>query len=158
MNINEINEAFDREYEKYKNSPEYKEGFAKIKMPTYYIAKYSYEDLRAAVLAEREACAKLCDEKALYFQYDFIAPYDVADSCAEKIRARDMSTKPQNIDTSEERVHKSDKSVHDDDDIQEYKKPWVGLTDEECDEIWGECLGVFDCLKMTEAKLKEKNA
>ena len=34
---------------------------------------------------------------------------------------------------------------------------WQGLTDEECDEIWEECLGVFDCLKMTEAKLKEKN-
>ena len=65
-----------------------KEGFVKIKMPTYYIAKHSDEDLRAAVLAEREACAKLCDEKALYFQYDFIAPYDVADSCAEEIRAR----------------------------------------------------------------------
>ena len=67
---------------------ETKGGFVKIKMPTYYIAKYSYEDLRAAVLAEREACAQLCDEKALYFQYDFIAPYDVADSCAEEIRAR----------------------------------------------------------------------
>ena len=38
--------------------------------------------------SEREACAKLCDEKALYFQYDFIPPYDVADSCAEEIRAR----------------------------------------------------------------------
>jgi hypothetical protein len=37
---------------------------------------------------EREACAKLCDEKALYFQYDFTPPYDVADSCAEEIRAR----------------------------------------------------------------------
>jgi hypothetical protein len=35
-----------------------KEGFVKIKMPTYYIAKHSDEDLRAAVLAEREACAK----------------------------------------------------------------------------------------------------
>jgi hypothetical protein len=34
-----------------------------IKMPTYYIAKYSYEDLRAAVLAEREACAKLCEDE-----------------------------------------------------------------------------------------------
>ena len=34
---------------------------------------------------------------------------------------------------------------------------WRGLTDEERDEIWEECLGVFDCLKMTEAKLKEKN-
>ena len=59
-----------------------------IKMPKRYIAKHSDEDLRAAVLAEREACAKLCDEKALYFQYDFIPPYDVADSCAEAIRAR----------------------------------------------------------------------
>jgi hypothetical protein len=37
------------------------------------------------------------------------------------------------------------------------KREWQGLTDEECDEIWDECLGVFDCLKMTEAKLKEKN-
>ena len=37
------------------------------------------------------------------------------------------------------------------------KLEWQGLTDEECDEIWDECLGVFDCLKMTEAKLKEKN-
>jgi len=37
---------------------------------------------------EREACAALCEEKALYFQYDFIAPYDVADSCAEEIRRR----------------------------------------------------------------------
>ena len=34
-----------------------------IKMPTYYIAKHSDEDLRAAVLAEREACATLCEER-----------------------------------------------------------------------------------------------
>ena len=73
--INEINEAFDREYEKYKNSPEYKEGFVKLKMPTYYIAKYSYEDLQAAVLAEREACARLCE-----------AEYKIR--LAETIRAR----------------------------------------------------------------------
>lgn len=38
------------------------------------------------------------------------------------------------------------------------QREWQGLTDEECDEIWEECLGVFDCLKMTEAKLKEKNS
>ena len=37
------------------------------------------------------------------------------------------------------------------------QREWQGLTDEECDDIWDECLGVFDCLKMTEAKLKEKN-
>jgi hypothetical protein len=59
-----------------------------IKTHKRYIAKHSDEDLQAAVLAEREACAKLCDEKALYFQYDFIPPYDVADSCAEEIRRR----------------------------------------------------------------------
>jgi hypothetical protein len=34
-----------------------------IKMPKRYIAKHSDEDLRAAVLAEREACAKLCEEE-----------------------------------------------------------------------------------------------
>jgi hypothetical protein len=44
--------------------------------------------MRDAVAREREACAKICEEKALYFQYDFIPPYDVADSCAEEIRAR----------------------------------------------------------------------
>jgi hypothetical protein len=41
---------------------ETKDGFVKIKMPTYCIAKYSDEDLQAAVLAEREACAKLVEE------------------------------------------------------------------------------------------------
>jgi hypothetical protein len=39
-----------------------KEGFVKLKMPTYYIAKHSDEDLKAAVLKEREACAQLCEE------------------------------------------------------------------------------------------------
>ena len=34
-----------------------------IKMPQYYIAKHSDEDLQAAVLAEREACAKLCEDE-----------------------------------------------------------------------------------------------
>jgi hypothetical protein len=39
----------------------------------------------------------------------------------------------------------------------EPKREWVELTDEEEDEIWNECLGIGDCLKMTQAKLKEKN-
>jgi hypothetical protein len=34
-----------------------------IKMPKRYIAKHSDEDLQAAVLAEREACAKLCEDE-----------------------------------------------------------------------------------------------
>jgi hypothetical protein len=251
MNEKEINEDFDREYERY--SREHKDGFVKIKMPTYYIAKYSYEDLRAAVLAEREACAQLCDEKALYFQYDFIAPYDVADSCAEEIRARgdemkdgialesiahpegdpvpdDHEIDPDSLETVEidipinERIkelarqagfndfpddkngvwitdgywdeqlerfaelvlkeatlkemsdigqeiepwdtsdmaHRSGGLAIDDDDIQEYKKPWVGLTDEEISNCWINPVasGTFtkrNVYEAIEAKLKEKN-
>ncbi len=56
--------------ERDKNNPESEEGFVKnnmpqyykIKMPDYYIAKYSYEDLRSAVLAEREACARIIED------------------------------------------------------------------------------------------------
>lgn len=80
---------------------------------------------------------------------------------------RDVDTNQQNVNTSEERVQISDKSIHE----RKYPnhetycgrcgactyKPWVGLTDDECDEIWGDCLGIWDCLKMTEAKLRSKN-
>jgi hypothetical protein len=50
--------------------------------------------------------------------------------------------------------------VEDDDDIQDYKKPWVGLTDEE---IWtvlqfrGYNQDTIEIAKAIEAKLKEKN-
>jgi hypothetical protein len=51
----------------------------------------------------------------------------------------------------------------DDDDIQDYKKPWVGLTGKElellCDE-WRIIYGAYveEFAKDIEAKLKEKNA
>jgi len=54
------------------------------------------------------------------------------------------------------------KMLEEDDDIQDYKKPWVGLTDEEIKEIvgpWGDTpitgytRKLFDQI---EAKLKEK--
>jgi hypothetical protein len=50
----------------------------------------------------------------------------------------------------------------DDDDIQDYKKPWVGLTKEDTLEI-AERLGLadvawFDLMIAIEAKLKERNA
>ncbi len=48
------------------NIEDLEEGFVKLKMPTYYIAKHSDEDLQAAVLEEREACAKLCLEQDEY--------------------------------------------------------------------------------------------
>jgi len=46
-----------------------------------------------------------------------------------------------------------------DDDIQEYKKPWVGLTDEDRREIIlvTERDDRSDVMELTEAKLREKN-
>jgi hypothetical protein len=52
-----------------------------------------------------------------------------------------------------------------DDDIQEYKRPWVGLTEDESDNIYnahhntyGECItSAYDLVLDVEAKLKEKN-
>ena len=54
----------------------------------------------------------------------------------------------------------------DDDDIQEYVRPWVGLTEEERKEIWnvGEKKDqalralLIQAIRDIEAKLKEKNA
>jgi len=50
--------------------------------------------------------------------------------------------------------------VEDDDDIQDYKKPWVGLTDEERLEVAKQTMlsGLDAFAKAIEAKLKEKNA
>jgi hypothetical protein len=45
-----------------------------------------------------------------------------------------------------------------DDDIQDYVRPWVGLTDEELHEICNSYYyGDKELLKLLEAKLKEKN-
>ena len=53
--------------------------------------------------------------------------------------------------------------VEDDDDIQDYKKPWVGLTDEELPALAGDNGKVMDLeqtrrfYKVIERLLKEKN-
>jgi hypothetical protein len=48
-----------------------------------------------------------------------------------------------------------------DDDIQEYKKPWVGLTDEEVHEAAIKCVksgqSINAAIRAIEAKLKERN-
>lgn len=51
-----------------------------------------------------------------------------------------------------------------DDDTQVYKRPWVGLTDEERNEIWRKEIGWGDpshddedLMKAIEAKLRSKN-
>jgi hypothetical protein len=46
----------------------------------------------------------------------------------------------------------------DDDDIQDYVRPWVGLTDEDIALIdWESLVTKKDCVQAIEAKLKEKN-
>jgi heat shock protein HspQ len=47
----------------------------------------------------------------------------------------------------------------DDDDIQDYVRPWVGLTDEEILKIYSKPCGsdYIDYARAIEAKLKEKN-
>ena len=49
----------------------------------------------------------------------------------------------------------------DDDDIQDYVRPWVGLTDEEVEDfvsaLWPVGAGAKELLRAIEAKLKEKN-
>ena len=57
-----------------------------------------------------------------------------------------------------------EKRKDDDDDIQDYVRPWVGLTDEERNKLWREVVGWGDpshddedLMKAIEAKLKEKN-
>ena len=47
--------------------------------------------------------------------------------------------------------------TEDDDDIQEYKKPWVGLTYEEQEEIVLSAHSIRDAINKTDWKLKEKN-
>ena len=47
--------------------------------------------------------------------------------------------------------------TEEDDDIQEYKKPWVGLTYEEQEEIVLSAHSIRDAINKTDWKLKEKN-
>jgi len=48
--------------------------------------------------------------------------------------------------------------VDDDDDIQDYKKPWVGLTDKEVEELVVYPMNpTADLVRAIERKLKEKN-
>jgi hypothetical protein len=56
-----------------------------------------------------------------------------------------------------ESVRAAMRSVEEDDDIQEYKRPWVGLTDEEMKELWENKGWYVTMFKAVEAKLKEKN-
>lgn len=60
-----------------------------------------------------------------------------------------------------ESVRAAMRSVEEDDDIQIYQRPWVGLTDDELFKIWvgapSETEDRFAFVKAVIAKLKEKN-
>ena len=60
-------------------------------------------------------------------------------------------------DAWNELERKQNKRIKDDDDIQEYQKPWVSLTYEEMAEIWENRGWYVSMFKAVEAKLKEKN-
>ena len=47
--------------------------------------------------------------------------------------------------------------LEDDDDIQTYTRPWVGLTDEEAQWLYDNCRTPSNLIEMVEAKLKERN-
>ena len=56
-----------------------------------------------------------------------------------------------------ESVKAAMRKAEDDDDIQVYQRPWVGLTISERDECWRFSPTVEDAMEAVEAKLKEKN-
>lgn len=47
--------------------------------------------------------------------------------------------------------------IEEDDDIQDYKKPWVGLTYEDQEEIVLSAHSIRDAINKTDQKLKELN-
>jgi hypothetical protein len=61
--------------------------------------------------------------------------------------------------TGGEPQYATDTPKHEDDDIQEYKRPWVGLTEEErCTFVtWLHCQTINEIFNAIEAKLREKN-
>lgn len=63
-----------------------------LKVVKPYIAKHSDEDLQAAVLAEREACAKLCESMGVYPELNVYGGgpdwYKRQKECAKAIRER----------------------------------------------------------------------
>jgi hypothetical protein len=72
-----------------------------------------------------------------------------------------MYTKEQNSDTSEEYVPENDMAHRSgglsvDDDIQEYKKPWIGMSDVEVETYSNVYCGI-SLARMIEALLKERN-
>jgi hypothetical protein len=75
------------------------------------------------------------------------------------------STYKEQLETKESGWRKRQIMAEDDDDIQDYKKPWVGLTDEEVELYWdwedfqtgAGRTTIFEMVRDIEAKLRSKN-
>jgi hypothetical protein len=73
-----------------------------------------------------------------------------------------MHTKQESSDTSEEYVPENDMAHRpngltvEDDDIQEYKRPWIGMSDVEV-ETYSNVYSGISLARMIEALLKERN-
>jgi hypothetical protein len=89
------------------------------------------------------------------------------DRTASHMAGEYVDTKPQNLNTSAERVQKSDKSIHERKypDHETYcgrcgactYKPWVGLTDDKVKDILDCGRGGAIDIKKAETKLRDKN-
>ena len=83
---------------------------------------------------------------------DYTGDSRIANKCGEAIEALRQALNVNAIDTSENCVDENEKRE---------RKPWVSLTDEEVDYIWGitkaDYEDKFDFPRAIEAKLKEKN-
>lgn len=74
-----------------------------------------------------------------------------------KIKGQPYYFEPHPTDSEKLILRKPSRKL-DDDDIQDYVRPWVGLTDEDIASIdWESLVTKKDCVQAIEAKLREKN-
>ena len=121
-------------------SPEYMHGLPK---------KHYTKALRQAIAEEEKYQMRQWSNELLRKEY-------------ERGYADAMNWKVQNH--LEHLPARKEQMIEEDDDIQDYKRPWVGLTDEEVLEIIDDVIGFNSCwgpeedfARAIEAKLKGKN-
>jgi hypothetical protein len=99
--------------------------------------------------------------EALEYHQDQTRPiHKTQETIAALRKAIEQAEQAEQWDTSD-MAHRFSGLAIDDDDIQEYKKPWVGLTDEEIYEIrkktFDSVATNYEAYRAIEAKLKERN-
>jgi len=118
----------------------------------------------AAIAAVKEALAQT-EQKINHAETERIHPFKLAKGEKGVITySGNGSAERRDIEAPTGYFFQVDKRLEEDDDIQDYKKPWVGLTFEERNEIWRKEIGWGDpshndedLMKAIEAKLKDRN-